>query len=489
MPVINPPKLSELYGNNLYTPSSITGPTPPSSYVLTSDGSGGSRYVRLVLQGEDIVASSITLANYVSTNALHASTFLLDRLTIQSLDTNVILGSTIGVTQSDQCVIAIGAGAGNPNQGCYSVAIGPNAGHNIADRQTLILNATSTILNTNHEYGTFIKPIRNNPQPISKDDPDRRLIVYYDTVTHEVTTGLNAQPVAILSSLYVADDISTGYLTVHRDAFFEGDVTMSRSLNFYNNISTIEFYFSTYTCSIVGNVALFVAGSNSADPTSSILYSEDTINYFPAFTNATAGWNHTGVATNGGVIVKTAIIASDPYSSIQTSTDGQYWDSLALGQPLFPSPTATGTALAYNGSYFLAGGANVTGTPLVDNSNVLQSTDGSNWTVSGPFVNPLREIYNLVWDGTQWLVSGYPTDFNMNYSIQKSTDGSNWNSTISETSAKFPQVGLPITLRITVHIIWQEVSFLLLETARAPFCGVQMRTTGKPRRTVHFPPI
>lgn len=73
MPVIYPPKLTQIYGNTFYFPSSIVATTPPSTTVLSSDGNGATFY-------QDIQAQFISTtrglgtAGYISSPQLISTT-------------------------------------------------------------------------------------------------------------------------------------------------------------------------------------------------------------------------------------------------------------------------------------------------------------------------------------------------------------------------------------------------------------------------------
>jgi hypothetical protein len=100
--------------------------------------------------------------------------------------------------------------------------------------------------------------------------------------------------------------------------------------------------------------------------------------------------------------------------SIQYSSDGVTWNSNVSGGFINGC-----SALAWNGSYFLAGGNDVTNV----NSTIQYSTDGSNWTPVGgtyDFVN------SLTWNGSYWLAAGKPGGIRPQLSIQYSRNGINW---------------------------------------------------------------
>jgi hypothetical protein len=73
MPVIYPPKLTQIYGNTFYYPSSIVNTTPPSTNVLSSDGNGATFYQDIRAQ---FISTTIGLgtAGYISSPQLISTT-------------------------------------------------------------------------------------------------------------------------------------------------------------------------------------------------------------------------------------------------------------------------------------------------------------------------------------------------------------------------------------------------------------------------------
>jgi hypothetical protein len=82
MPVIYPPKLTQIYGNTFYFPSSIVNTTPASTTVLSSDGNGATFYQNIQSQFFSTVAG-LGSAGYVSSTQLTSTTTnLLSRIPI-----------------------------------------------------------------------------------------------------------------------------------------------------------------------------------------------------------------------------------------------------------------------------------------------------------------------------------------------------------------------------------------------------------------------
>ena len=108
--------------------------------------------------------------------------------------------------------------------------------------------------------------------------------------------------------------------------------------------------------------------------------------------------------------------------SIQYSSDGVTWNSNVSGGYINGC-----SALAWNGSYFLAGGITAIN-PVETNDSIQISTDGSNWSPSGTNYT----TNGLTWNGSYWIACG--GGYTVPVSIQKSFNGSNW---MSSTRVKF----------------------------------------------------
>jgi hypothetical protein len=90
----------------------------------------------------------------------------------------VAIGDLAGQTNQGRTAVAIGFNAGNSGQGDDAIAIGDNAGATNQHARSIVLNASNTVLNTNGEDRTFIKPIRSGDKTGS--------LLTYDSSTGEV---------------------------------------------------------------------------------------------------------------------------------------------------------------------------------------------------------------------------------------------------------------------------------------------------------------
>ena len=145
MPVINPPKVSDIYTNvtnirNAHRNRSTISITPiPNDHVLKSDGLGSTDYLpgntTLVLESalvSSISSHSVTVFGE-NTFTSQGSTFFLGPVHLNSLRFNT----------QETTSIALGYQAGAKNQGSDSIAIGRYAGTQSQLANTIILNTNN----------------------------------------------------------------------------------------------------------------------------------------------------------------------------------------------------------------------------------------------------------------------------------------------------------------------------------------------------------
>jgi hypothetical protein len=155
-------------------------------------------------------------------------------------------------------------------------------------------------------------------------------------------------------------------------------------------------------------------GKLRTSPESTIARSEDGSNW----TNATSG-GFTG--TNGGYAVlwtgSNWVATGDGNESFSflTSTDGLNWTAkIGYG---FINPKGWGRALGWDGRRLVA-----VGTAGTSPQSIQYSDDyGETWTVASGslFEGPAEEGYSVVWNGSYWLAGGAQ-------GFRKSYDGSTW---------------------------------------------------------------
>jgi trimeric autotransporter adhesin len=146
----------------------------------------------------------------------------------------------------------------------------------------------------------------------------------------------------------------------------------------------------------------------------SILFSTDYTNWSPAITGGFDGYPiyPFKVAYGNGLWVAVGT-SSVPTNGIQRSTDGRNWSSSTF--------SGSGAAIAYGNGLWVAG---VSGT---GSNRIQRSTDAINWQPSANGA-PNGNVLAIAWNGSYWLAGGEFTA-----KIQKSTDAINWTNSSSNT--------------------------------------------------------
>jgi hypothetical protein len=98
----------------------------------------------------------------------------------------VAIGSNAGreVGQGNNCV-AIGLNAGRISQGQNSISIGTNAGYTNQHNNSIILNATGTVVNSDGTSRFFVRPIRSVDAEVAQG------VIHYNPTTFELTYDTN----------------------------------------------------------------------------------------------------------------------------------------------------------------------------------------------------------------------------------------------------------------------------------------------------------
>ena len=92
------------------------------------------------------------------------------------------IGYTAGSANQGTGAVAVGNGAGYSNQGNFSVAIGTAAGTNNQTQNSIIINATGAILDTETPNSLTIDPIREITEATNTN-----FALVHDSTTKEVT--------------------------------------------------------------------------------------------------------------------------------------------------------------------------------------------------------------------------------------------------------------------------------------------------------------
>ena len=169
----------------------------------------------------------------------------------------------------------------------------------------------------------------------------------------------------------------------------------------------------------------WVAVGNNSDRSVCIATSTDGMTWTDASNNPFAGGYGAGIAYSANQWVAVGA-NSDASVCIATSTDGMTWTQSSTN-PFYGgsgSGIPKATAVAHNGSYWIAVGMNRDQTV-----SVAKSTDGMLWIDSvsaggnSPFTGGGQGMYAIAWSSTlsYWVVGGEGST-----PISKSTDGVHW---------------------------------------------------------------
>jgi len=217
MPVINPPKLTEIYTNSFnprYISSGFVRPTPSTGYVLTTDGQGATQYK----PGD----TSITQRLFVSSISSYSLT-VYGKNTFINQGSTILLGSvyfsTLSLNTTNTKNLAIGYNAGVTNQGTNSIAIGSYAGESNQPNNSIILNATGAPLNGSRTNAFYVAPIRQDTTSILPSETVT-LPVYWNSQTKELIQGQLYKPdcdiLSTFSTVTIADFLSTNILNTRQ---------------------------------------------------------------------------------------------------------------------------------------------------------------------------------------------------------------------------------------------------------------------------------
>jgi hypothetical protein len=158
-----------------------------------------------------------------------------------------------------------------------------------------------------------------------------------------------------------------------------------------------------------------------------------------------------GAAWNGELWVVSA--QKTDSSTLIYSSDGVSWSQSSL-----PAGGAGGGRVAWNGSYFLAGGPDSSANLIATNISI--SSDGQTWSTRNIGSNgPVR---GLAWSGTNWVIVTAPDDPITVSGILYSSDGVTW--TASASGLLYSYTG----------VVWNGISYV----ASALFGNIQYSYDG-----------
>jgi hypothetical protein len=109
----------------------------------------------------------------------------------------VAIGLQTGVTSQGAGAVALGTYSGRTGQGTFAVAIGYQAGNNLQANNSIILNATGSVLDQTTANTFTVAPVRNDVANIGE-------VVFYNATSKEITYG---------NVISVAGNITGGNIT------------------------------------------------------------------------------------------------------------------------------------------------------------------------------------------------------------------------------------------------------------------------------------
>ena len=183
--------------SNLNSVSNITITGGTIGQVLTTDGAGDLSWTTIAPQSQSFIAngnSNVSIATsdgpiLMFDGGVAVANISLSQIAIGAnaqsgggANANTIaIGALAGNLNQGIRAVAIGLGAGETSQGANAVAIGAGAGTTSQPANSIIINATGTALNGTNS-GLYVDPVRN-------DTGNTTNVVYYNTTSKEVTYG------------------------------------------------------------------------------------------------------------------------------------------------------------------------------------------------------------------------------------------------------------------------------------------------------------
>jgi len=146
----------------------------------------------------------------------------------------VAVGSYAGSTNQSQSAVAIGSNAGETNQGAAAVAIGNYAGQTSQHDNSLILNASGGVLNSDGTDRFYVAPIRNTTGSSG--------VLQYNSTTKEVSysSALGSVSGTFTGNIFtnLIDSADSSAITITPIAVFSSDVTVQ------NDITAVRLFTS-----------------------------------------------------------------------------------------------------------------------------------------------------------------------------------------------------------------------------------------------------
>ncbi|QIG59756.1 hypothetical protein [Dishui Lake phycodnavirus 3] len=258
-------------------------------------------------------------------------------------NTTVAMGYLTAYQGQQTNAVAIGYQAGETNQGLNSVALGYKAGQTNQHNDTIVINATTSAVNTTRPNATFIRPVRaaTAASNIVAYTPEGELI---DVTTMHFTSGGNlTTPGAITAAGFYGD---AGFLSNIGGNFTNSIVFSNVEVGFssVNSKYGISNTAPIHTLDVGANVVIQDTGSNVLTVRGNVLAQKitlGTVSITPAYTlqqvvttgNTAANTIELTTATNslvtsGRVGIKTSSPTFDlEVNGTAAKTGGGSWSS------------------------------------------------------------------------------------------------------------------------------------------------------------------
>jgi hypothetical protein len=137
---------------------------------------------------------------------------------------SVAIGPSSGFFEQGNSAVAIGDNAGQSSQGNYAIAVGYYAGHNNQSANSIILNASGSILN-GAAAGFYVDPIRSttsSARPVVYDSGTKEL--FYTSTLEFINSTISTT-----DSSSITVDVLT---TFNSDVVVENELTVSNGIKF-----------------------------------------------------------------------------------------------------------------------------------------------------------------------------------------------------------------------------------------------------------------
>ena len=219
----------------------------------------------------------------------------------------VAVGDQAGQNSQGNNSVAVGGRAGEINQGSRAVAVGYAAGRNNQHDNSIVLNATSSFLDTAGTSRTYIKPLRAGAVAgnIMAYDSTSGEVIDYTGVSVDASSGLTVQGDISVSNL-VAQNVETTNLTLDTLSV-SATYTLQNVCDTGNTTSnTVQFtnpttgLVTTSNLEVGGTLRLGTVDFVTSPSLGSVTGFGNTTPYTAEFNNVTTGLVTTSNAVIGG---------------------------------------------------------------------------------------------------------------------------------------------------------------------------------------------